>query len=176
MKLSGLEIQRKWDYGEIVIEPFNSDHLGPNSYDLRLSDTLLVYDNHSLDAKRQESTTQIKIPKDGILLEPGCLYLGSTVEHTETPGLIPGIEGRSSVGRLGINVHSTAGFGDVGFCGTWTLELSVVQPVRVYAEMRICQIFYEPVEGEFSPYDSEKYQGQRGPTSSGLWKESKEWS
>ena len=176
MKLSGLEIQRKVNSGEIVIEPFNPSRLGPNSYDLRLSGTLLVYDNLQLDAKDRNDATQRKIPKNGILLFPGRIYLGSTMEYTETPNLIPGIEGRSSVGRLGINVHSTAGFGDVGFCGTWTLELSVVQPVRIYRSMRICQIFYEPVEGEFSPYDSEKYQGQRGPTSSGLWREANEWS
>jgi len=176
MKLGGLEIKRKRDYGEIVIEPFNPDHLGPNSYDLRLSDTLLIYNDLQLDAKSRNDATQRKIPEGGILLFPGRLYLGSTMEYTETPNLIPGIEGRSSVGRLGINVHSTAGFGDVGFCGTWTLELSVVQPVRVYRGMRICQIFYEPVEGDFSPYDSQKYQGQRGPTSSGLWRESEEWS
>ena len=176
MKLSGLEIQRRVNYGEIVIDPFDSKYLGPNSYDLRLSDTLLVYNDLQLDAKDRNDATQRKIPKNGILLFPGRLYLGSTIEYTETPDLVPGIEGRSSVGRLGINVHSTAGFGDVGFRGTWTLELSVVQPVRIYSSMRICQIFYEPVEGEFSPYDSEKYQGQRGPTSSGLWREANEWS
>jgi len=176
MKLSGLEIQRKVDHGEIVIDPFNPEHLGPNSYDLRLSDTLLVYQGYTLDAKRRNVSIRREIPKDGIVLVPGRLYLGSTVEYTETPNLVPGIEGRSSVGRLGINVHSTAGFGDVGFRGTWTLELSVVQPVRIYSSMRICQIFYEPVEGEFSPYDSKKYQGQRGPKVSGLWTEANEWS
>jgi len=68
------------------------------------------------------------------------------------------IEGRSSVGRLGLFVHVTAGFGDVGFCGYWTLEMFAIQPVRVYPGVPICQIFYHGLRGEFTEYDSDKYQ------------------
>lgn len=176
MKLSGLEIQRRVDDGSVVISPFDAGQLGANSYDLRLSGMLLVYEKGHLDAACDNLVREIEIPDGGFMLEPGELYLGSTIEYTETKDLVPGIEGRSSVGRLGINVHSTAGFGDVGFRGTWTLELSVVRSVLIYAGMRICQIHYEPVLGEFVPYESNKYQGQVGPTPSGLWKESSEWS
>ena len=176
MKLSGLEIMSRVEQGSIVIKPFFPSQMNPNSYDLRLADTLLVYDEQiPLDMAKQPIVSKVIIPANGFVLRPGELYLGSTLEYTESNDLIPGIEGRSSVGRLGINVHSTAGFGDVGFCGTWTLELSVVRPVRVYAGVRICQIYYEPVVGEFIPYKSNKYQGQTLPRPSALWKESEEW-
>ena len=81
----------------------------------------------------------LKIPKEGLLLQPGTLYLGRTLEYTETHGMVPMLEGRSSVGRLGLFVHVTAGFGDIGFCGYWTLEMFAVQPVRIYAGVAICQ-------------------------------------
>jgi len=93
------------------------------------------------------------------------------LEYTETHDCVPCIEGRSSIGRLGIAIHSTAGFGDVGFCGTWTLEISVIEPVRVYPFIGFCQISYDTVEGEIRRYNSNKYQGQVTPKPSGLWKE-----
>jgi len=112
--------------------------------------------------------------KSGLVLIPGRLYIGSTVEYTETHDCVPCIEGRSSVGRLGINIHATAGFGDVGFKGTWTLEISVVEPVRIYPGVQICQISYDTVVGEIMPYTSEKYLGQREPRPSRMWKELKD--
>lgn len=175
MKLSGKEIQRRVEDGSIVIEPFDPAFLNPNSYDLRLGKKLLVYSEKCLDAARDNQTEEIMIPTEGLMLLPGELYLGATQEYTETPDLIPGIEGRSSIGRLGISVHTTAGFGDVGFRGTWTLEISAAKPVYVYAGMRVCQIYYEPVEGEYDSYDSAKYQGQRDPRPSGIWREKEEW-
>ena len=178
MKLGGLEILKRVKDGSIVIDPFDEKRLNPNSYDLRLADTLLVYKNKNLplDMAQDRESFPVKIPSEGFRLLPGEIYLGSTVEYTETPDLIPGIEGRSSVGRLGINIHATAGFGDVGFKGTWTLELSVVRAVRIYAGVRICQIYYEPLMGDFMPYESDKYQGQTLPRPSGLWKEAGEWN
>ena len=178
MKLGGLEILKRVRDGSIVIDPFDESQLNPNSYDLRLADTLVTYahDDMPLDMAKEHDSFQVKIPTEGALLRPGEIYLGSTVEYTETADLIPGIEGRSSVGRLGINIHATAGFGDVGFKGTWTLELSVVRPVRIYAGVRICQIYYEPLMGDFTPYESDKYQGQTLPRPSGLWKEAEEWN
>ena len=91
------------------------------------------------------------------MLQPGKLYLGRTVEHTKTLGFVPMLEGRSSVGRLGICIHITAGFGDVGFDGFWTLELFCVEPVRIYPFVEICQIYYHTLEGDYDPYISGKY-------------------
>ncbi len=189
--LSGDKINESIALGHITISPFCPEHVGPNSVDLRLSAELLVYRSQPrLQQKRKQipieleewldvldmavdnPVTKLTIPAEGLVLVPGTLYIGSTVEYTESPVYVPGIEGRSSVGRLGINVHATAGFGDVGFKGTWTLEISVIQPVRVYPGTRICQIYFNPVEGNVTtPYNSEKYQGQRGPKPSQLWKD-----
>jgi dCTP deaminase len=104
------------------------------------------------------------------VIQPDQLYLGRTVERTETHGFVPMIEGRSSVGRLGLFVHVTAGFGDVGFCGHWTLEMFAVQPVRIYPGVPICQIFYHDVRGEITEYCS-KYQHNTDIQPSFLFKE-----
>lgn len=127
--------------------------------------------NDVLDMKRNTPTCELDIPDYGLVLVPGRLYLGHTVEYTETHDCVPCIEGRSSIGRLGIAIHATAGFGDVGFCGTWTLEISVIEPVRIYPHVGFCQISYDTVEGEIRRYNSAKYQGQRTPKPSGLWRE-----
>ena len=105
------------------------------------------------------------------MLHPNLLYLGRTVERTETRNLVPMIEGRSSIGRLGLFVHVTAGFGDVGFCGYWTLEMFAVQPVRIYAGVAICQIFYHDIRGSFTEYASNKYQHNTDIQPSLLFKE-----
>jgi len=253
MKLSGMKIRELVEKDELIIDPFEPAQLNPNSYNLRLADTLVVYDTmpavedyqlrracgrggcglkpspvwrtdldpvrrehaasarvsrrdetkaiqrarmfsslrggigHSirrplplelakwrdvLDMAKENKTRTLKIPEKGIVLVPGRLYLGATFEYTETHTLVPCIEGRSSVGRLGINIHSTAGFGDVGFCGCWTLELSVVEAVRIYAGVQICQIAYEEFTGPVQPYQSAKgYAGACEPKPCGLWKE-----
>jgi dCTP deaminase len=114
---------------------------------------------------------RLTIPPDGLVLNPSQLYLGRTVERTETHGFVPMIEGRSSIGRLGLFVHVTAGFGDVGFCGYWTLEMFAVQPVRIYPFVPICQIFYHQLAGEFRAYASDKYQNNRDIQPSLLYKE-----
>lgn len=112
-------------------------------------------------------TIEIKIPETGLILSPTIGYLGSTVEHTETRNLFPYIDGKSSIGRNFILTHHTAGRGDDGFCGQWTLEIHVLRPVVVYPYMQICQIYYEEFIGERKPYDTNKrshYNGQHGPT------------
>ncbi|MDO4575990.1 MAG: dCTP deaminase [Planctomycetia bacterium] len=162
MILSGLEIQKEIDAGTIAITPFRREQLNPNSYNLRLADELLVYDEPTLDMKRRNAYHTLCIPEEGLLLEPGRLYLGRTVERTETRCFVPMLEGRSSVGRLGVMVHVTAGFGDVGFSGFWTLELFCVQPVRIYAGVEICQIYYHTLCGDYVPYSSGKYQNNNG--------------
>lgn len=170
MILSGKEIQAKMG-GDIVIEPFDARRLNPNSYNLRLHDELLVYDERVLDMKKPNPASSLKIPPEGLLLEPNRLYLGRTVEYTRTERHVPMLEGRSSVGRLGLFIHVTAGFGDVGFAGFWTLEIFCVQPIRIYAGVEICQIYYHSVEGDWEPYRSGKYQNNSGIQPSLLYRD-----
>jgi dCTP deaminase len=115
-----------------------------------------------LDMKRSLNTESVVIPEDGLVLEPGKLYLGRTYEHTATDHYVPMIEGRSSIGRLGLYIHVSAGFGDVGFSGYWTLEMHCIQPVKIYPMVEICQIYYHTIEGDFSAYRSGKYQDNKG--------------
>jgi dCTP deaminase len=170
MILSGREIRSNLG-SRIRIDPFNENQLNPNSYNLRLHDRLRVYREHVLDMRVENHSDEIIIPPDGLELEPQRLYLGRTVEHTETDGFVPMLEGRSSIGRLGLFVHITAGFGDVGFRGFWTLEMFCVQPIRVYPGVEICQVFYHTLQGEYEPYHSGKYQNNTGIQHSMLYKD-----
>lgn len=170
MILSGKEIKRRLGRS-ITIEPFDERQLNPNSYNLRLHDRLLRYDEEVLDMARPNRFSEILLPAEGLVLEPRKLYLGRTVEFTRTEGCVPMLEGRSSIGRLGLFVHVTAGFGDVGFSGYWTLEIFCVQPIRIYPGVQICQIYYHTLEGEYDPYRSGKYQNNQGVQPSLLYKE-----
>ena len=170
MILSGIEIKNKLGT-EIFIEPFNEKQLNPNSYNLKLDKKLLVYDENVLDMKSENTAHEVIIPEEGLLLETGKLYLGRTVEFTETKNHVPMLEGRSSIGRLGLFVHVTAGFGDVGFAGFWTLEMFCVQPIRIYAGVEICQVYYHSVEGKYESYKSGKYQNNKGIQPSLLYKD-----
>ncbi|GIV50148.1 MAG: dCTP deaminase [Candidatus Kapaibacterium sp.] len=175
MILSDTEILRHIEQGTIVIEPFRRECLGTNSYDVHLGKTLAVYRDALLDARRHNPVDYIEIPDDGYVLEPHRFYLGVTEEYTETHLHVPFLEGKSSVGRLGIDIHATAGKGDVGFCNHWTLEISVKQPVRVYAGMPIGQLIYFEVRGTVgTPYDrkaSAKYQKRSPlPVESMMWR------
>jgi dCTP deaminase len=170
MILSGLEIKKHLGQG-IVINPFDDKLLNPNSYNLRLAEELLVYTHRPLDMKTPNPTEELIIPAAGLLLEPGRLYLGRTVEYTETDRHVPMLEGRSSVGRLGLFVHVTAGFGDVGFHGYWTLEVFCVEPIRIYPRVPICQIYYHTIAGDFEPYRRGKYQANTGIQSSLLYRD-----
>lgn len=168
MILTGPEIQARLGK-DIEIEPFEPKQLNPNSYNLCLHEELLVYTELPLDMKKDNPAKKLVIPPEGLLLEPGVLYLGRTKEHTVTKNLVPMLEGRSSIGRLGLYVHVTAGFGDTGFSGFWTLEIQCVQPIRVYAGVQICQIFYHTVLGQVVDYKSGKYQNNQGVQTSRLW-------
>jgi dCTP deaminase len=170
MILSGKQIKERL-YKDIIIEPFVDKQLGPNSYNLRLHDELMVYEDDVLDMKKQNHVQRVVIPHDGLMIKPGKLYLGRTVEYTKTDNCVPMLEGRSSIGRLGLFIHITAGFGDVGFAGFWTLEISCIQPIRIYPFIEICQIFYHTIEGEFTRYSSNKYQNNRGIQPSMLYKD-----
>jgi dCTP deaminase len=143
MILSGKEILKRKDR-DIIIEPFNENQVNPNSYNLRLHNELMVYENSPLDMKEENSAKKIIIPEDGLLLDSRKLYLGRTVEYTETHNLVPMLEGRSSV-----------------------------QPIKIYPSVEICQIFYHSVEGDVDPYKSGKYQGNKDIQASMLYKDFK---
>ena len=169
MILAGSQIRERLD-NDIVIEPFDDSRINPNSYNLTLHDELMVYEEVVLDMAKANRVRRVQVPAEGLVLSPNQLYLGRTAERTETHNLVPMIEGRSSVGRLGLFVHVTAGFGDVGFCGYWTLEMFAVQPVRIYPHVPICQIFYHEIVGEVVEYNS-KYQHNRDIQPSLLFQE-----
>ncbi|MGY8641617.1 MAG: dCTP deaminase [Verrucomicrobiales bacterium] len=157
MILSDAEILEAIKDGNIVVDPYDRECLGTNSYDVHLSKHLATYSNRVLDAKKHNKIEHFEIPPEGFVLEPQINYLGSTVEYTETHNTVPFLEGKSSVGRLGMDIHATAGKGDVGFCNHWTLEISVKQPVRVYEGMPVGQLIYFKVSGEvLTPYSSKK--------------------
>lgn len=170
MTLSGSEIRAQLG-NNIRIDPFEDEQLNPNSYNLRLHDELLVYEEIILDMRKPSRFRRLRIPEEGMVLEPNQLYLGRTIEHTETHNLVPMLEGRSSIGRLGLFVHVTAGFGDVGFCGFWTLEMFAVQPVRIYPGVQVAQIFYHTIEGAVTEYQSGKYQHNKDIQPSLLFRE-----
>jgi dCTP deaminase len=157
MILSDKRILEEIEAGNILIEPFNREYLGTNSYDVHLGRHLATYKDRVLDAREHNKIVSFEIPAEGFELQPNTLYLGVTAEYTETHKHVPFLEGKSSTGRLGIDIHATAGKGDVGFCNTWTLEISCTQPVRVYAGMPIGQLIYFVVEGEIETlYNTKK--------------------
>ncbi len=170
--LSGLQIKNKLGH-EIIITPFDEKKINSNSYNLSLHNELLVYENELLDMRIKNQAHKILIPDDGFIMQPGKLYLARTVEYTETHNYVPMLEGRSSIGRLGICIHVTAGFGDVGFCGYWTLELFCVQPVKIYAGVEIAQIYYHEIAEPYETYSHTggKYQNNTGIQTSMLYRE-----
>lgn len=170
MILSGKEIKNQLGK-TIFIEPYNENQLNPNSYNLTLHNDLLVYTEPVLDMKKKNEAIGLRIPSEGLVLKPGTLYLGRTNEYTRTEQYVPMLEGRSSIGRLGLYIHVTAGFGDVGFAGYWTLEMHCIHPIRIYTGVEICQIFYHSIEGEYDKYSSGKYQNNEGVQTSKLYKD-----
>ena len=175
MILTDKAILAYMESGDIVVEPFDRSDLGTNSYDVHLSKHLATYDSEILDAKSHNTISHFEIPAEGYILRPGKVYLGSTLEYTETHKHVPFLEGKSSVGRLGIDIHATAGKGDVGFCNHWTLEISVAQPVRIYAGMPIGQLIYFHIEGDVENFYNKKQNAKYNqrtalPMESMMWK------
>lgn len=175
MILSDTRILEEMEKGTIKITPYDRACLGSNSYDVHLGKFLAKYKDEILDAKKHNLIESFEIPEDGFVLQPHVFYLGVTDEYTETHAHVPFLEGKSSTGRLGIDIHATAGKGDVGFCGNWTLEISVKQPVKIYKGMPIGQLIYFPVEGEievkYNQKKDAKYSGQPNmPVESMMWK------
>jgi dCTP deaminase len=182
--LSDRTIRRYIAEGRIEIDPFDEELVQPSSVDVRVDRYFRVFHNARypyIDVKQpQEDLTEL-VEVDGetpFILHPGEFVLGSTLERIRLPDdLVARLEGKSSLGRLGLLIHSTAGFIDPGWDGHVTLELSNVAnlPITIYHAMKIGQVSFvqlsEPAE---TPYGSEgigsKYQGQRGPTPSRYWK------
>lgn len=175
MILSDTAIRKEIEKGSILIKPFRPQCLGSNSYDVHLGSLLATYDDPIIDAKKDNPVTYFDIPEEGYVLKPDTLYLGITEEYTETHEHVPFLEGKSSAGRLGIDIHATAGKGDVGFCNYWTLEISVKHPVRVYPGMPIGQLIYFDVNGTvdtlYSKKSNAKYNSvEPRPVGSMMWK------
>lgn len=173
--LTGTEIVKEIEKGNIVISDFDRKRLGPNGYNLRLANKLLVYteveDGGILDMKKPNPTREIEIPEEGLVLEPGVLYLGMTEEYTETHKHVPFLEGRSSTGRLGLDIHICAGAGEVSFGGNWTLEIRCIHPIKIYPGTEVCQIMYHTVEGDTEIKYTGKYQGSREIRASRIYKD-----
>lgn len=197
--LTGAEILKRVDAGDIRISDFDIKRLNPNSYNLRISnkiahykrfdidkprfisygetsrvckmtDAFVHYSPHAfIDSRKENEIVEEEIPEDGYILYPGVLYLGSTIESTWAKDLIPAIDGRSSTGRLGIEIHRTAGFGDIGFEGTWTLEITAVHPVKIYPGQELCQIYFEKPDGDTSITYKGRYQNQDGIVASRMY-------
>lgn len=188
--LSGKKIRHEIRSGDIEIDPFVEVNLNPVSIDLTLGDQALTYDtsepvipgaphrfrwDDGLDSRRENRTKLHIIGPEGVLVRPGKLWLMHTAERVATKKYVPIIDGKSSIGRLGVAVHKTAGYGDPGFDGQYTLEVSSVHPVRLYAGMKICQMRFETIDEGMNGIELYRgnYQGEtsRGPVASRSWKQ-----
>ncbi|MDR2681494.1 MAG: dCTP deaminase [Holosporaceae bacterium] len=170
MILTGNEILKNVQEKKIVIEPFYTVQLNPNSYNFTLGDRLLVYNDHVLDAKRSNDVREIVIPDSGITLASGTVYLGCTKEIIGSDYFCPIIRGRSSIGRLGLFINITADLIDIGSISQVTLQLNAVQPVTIYPGMQIGQVTFWTPQGEIKKYNG-KYKGSKGPAASKMYLE-----
>lgn len=180
MLLSDRDIVAEIDAGRVRLEPFEPEMIQPSSIDVRLDALFRVFDNHKYPhidpaADQSDLTRLVKVPGDEqFVLHPGEFVLGSTYELVTLPDDVAArLEGKSSLGRLGLLTHSTAGFIDPGFSGHVTLELANVAtlPIKLYPGMKIGQLcFFRLSSAAQNPYGSarsgSRYQGQRGPTAS----------
>jgi dCTP deaminase len=181
--LSNVTIRRLLEEGRIEIEPYDASLLQPSSLDVRVDRYFRVFRNSRypfIDVKleQEDLTEMVEIDAEPFILHPGEFVLGSTLERVKLPDdLVARLEGKSSLGRLGLLIHSTAGFIDPGWDGHVTLELSNVAnlPITIYYGMKIGQLsFVQMTEPTSTPYGAaglgSKYQGQKGPTPSRYWK------
>ena len=159
--LTGHEINRQVEIGRIKISPYSVTNINPNSYNISLSDKFLIYNFPKVIDLKDPSTYsdyhEVKIPEDGIILRPGLVYLISTMERISTDYYEPIITGRSSIGRLGISVHQEAGFGDIGYDGTFTFHLKVTYPTKIYPHITIGQVYFLTPCGEITKLYNGKY-------------------
>ncbi len=182
MILSDRTIREQIEAGRIVIDPFDPACVQPSSVDLHVDAEFRVFRNNRfpfIDVKQEQDLTELVEvkPDEAFILHPGEFVLGSTLERVAIPDdLVARLEGKSSLGRLGLLIHSTAGYVDPGWDGYLTLELSNVAnlPITIYPGMKIGQIsFFQLTTAADTPYGGagSKYQGQRGPTASRIHEE-----
>jgi len=180
--LSGKEIKSQIKNGDIEISPFDPELVNVASVDLRLGEMVRMYETNNsgrgalgrvaLDCRTEPMTHLFEMNPTGFVLQPGELYLMHTVERVFSNRFVPVLDGKSSIGRLGICVHLTAGYGDPGFNGQYTLEVTTVYPVRVYPRMRFCQMRFHMIEGEVQQYTGNYTGGAAmGPVASRCWKQ-----
>ena len=162
MILTGPEIKKQVEFGNIKIDPFSEENINPNSYNYHLSDRLLVVDS-PIDCKFSTDAKEIRIPKEGIVLEPEKLYLGCTQEVIGSNQYVTSLIGRSSVGRLGMYLQITADLGQLGKSHQWTLEIHVVKKLRVYAGMKVGQVSFWVPQGDLVYDYSDLYNSQNVP-------------
>lgn len=160
--LTGPKIEEEVRNKRIIIDPYDPKATGPNSHDLTLAPKLLTYrcDQNFLDVRQVNPTVDLMIPPEGKVLYPGILYLASTVEVLGSNHYAATVEGKSSLGRLGLQVHM-AGFIDCGYIGNITLEITVIHPLRVYSHMRVAQLCFSALSGPIRLYKG-KYKGDAG--------------
>ena len=185
MILSDKDIKKEIKNNKLVIDPFDNECVQPSTYDVHLSSQFRVFNNHQttcIDLKEKQAVTKlVDVKKEGkLILHPTEFILGSTVERFEIPNdMAAKIEGKSSLGRLGLVVHATAGYIDPGFKGHITFEISNLNtvPIVLYANMKVGQVCFFRMTSEVErPYGTagNKYQGQKGPTASRAWKDFKD--
>ena len=170
MILTGSEITKRVESGEIVISPFRPENVNPNSYNFTVAPELRVYEKGVIDVKSEKPSKIITIGKDGYVLKPRQLYLASTIEVMGSKHFVPTYAARSSVARLGMFINLSAPLGDIGFIGRWTLQLFTLNSIRIYAGMNIGQMMFWHVQGDIELYDG-KYQGAKGALSSQIFKD-----
>ena len=166
--LTGSAIIKAIKNKEIQITPFDISCINPNSYNVHLANTLKIYTEHRVLDTREKNKPDYErtIPEEGFILYPGKLYIGSIAERVKSNFYISAIDGRSSIGRLGLQIHATAGFGDIGFDGHYTLEMIATVPVRVYPNDLIGQLYFEKPDGDVDFLYNGRYQHQVDPTCS----------
>jgi len=193
--LLGSKIIKEVSNGKIIIEPFNESFVGPNSIDITLANKLITYEHCEIrkidgeytvvpakifgyrepiiDMAKENIIYELEIPEEGLVLSPNILYLGCTNEKAGSDFYIPMYEGRSSMARLGIQSHVSAGFGDIFFKSYWTLEITVIHKTKIYPNCRIGQVYFHQVDENdrnkligMKKYYQGKYTNQKGPQKS----------
>jgi len=174
--LTGPEIVAACARGDIKIDPLLLKYVNPGSVDLTLGDAVMTYEapgllHGVLDSRHPMATVTRRFTAGSYVLRPGTGYLMHTVERVGSTRYVPVLDGKSSVARLFIQVHATAGYGDLGFFGQWTLEVIVTHPVRVYAGMRIAQMRFHETVGEVTLYKGNYANDASGPVASRAWRQ-----
>ncbi len=168
--LNHYAINKEIERGSIYVDGAQ-DKLGANFIYVTLGDSIKIYDSPSLDVRNSMPTEEYPIPESGFVIMPRVCYIGATFEFTKTYGFVPVLNEDDRLAVLGLKSHITAGFGDNGFEGTWTLEIEGAIPVRLFPYMPIGTLYYNPLIGDGGVLYRGKYFGQIAPTESRLSEE-----